>query len=154
MVAGQPAADRLMRQLDNRITGEPKPTHKQVAMVLHALADHTAIMQALRHRPDPTSPWPEANSVGRWLHDVGDDLEDLLAPPADGTDEPSARLSFFADLSAQQQAEFAGWVAGLAEEVKKSVRIIDREALLKCLSDQWNHEAALEVENYYDKEAK
>jgi len=50
------AGDRIMRSLDNRITREPKPTRKQVAMVLHALADHTAIMSALEHRPDPTSP--------------------------------------------------------------------------------------------------
>jgi hypothetical protein len=75
-VAGQNATDRLMGQLDNRITGEPKPTKKQVAMVLHALADHTAIMTMLEHRPDPTSPWPQANSVGRWFHDVGHELED------------------------------------------------------------------------------
>jgi len=70
------AGDRIMRSLDNRITREPKPTRKQVAMVLHALADHTAIMSALEHRPDPTSPWPQATSMGRWFHDVGDDLED------------------------------------------------------------------------------
>lgn len=36
------AADRIMRSLDNRITGETKPTRLQVAMVLHALADPTA----------------------------------------------------------------------------------------------------------------
>jgi hypothetical protein len=70
------AADRIMRSLDNRITGEPKPSRKQVGMVLHALADHTAIMSALKHRHDPTSPWPEATSMGRWFHDVGDMLED------------------------------------------------------------------------------
>jgi hypothetical protein len=69
------AADRIMRQLDSRLTGEPKPTRKQVAMVLHAMADHTAIMQALDYRPDFTSPWPQATSVGRWYHDVADDLE-------------------------------------------------------------------------------
>ena len=70
------AGDRIMRSLDNRITGEPKPTPKQVAMVLHALADHTVILSALEHRPDPTSPWPQATSMGRWFHDVADDLED------------------------------------------------------------------------------
>jgi hypothetical protein len=76
-VADQYAAERLMdqvRQYNRRIDGPP-PTRMQVAMVLHALADHTAIMSALQHRPDPTSPWPEATSIGRWLHDVGDDLE-------------------------------------------------------------------------------
>jgi hypothetical protein len=73
-VSDQYAADRLMEQISyqqRRIPGAT-PTHMQVAMVLHALADHTAIMSALKHRPDPTSPWPEATSVGRWLHDVGD----------------------------------------------------------------------------------
>ena len=69
------AADRIMRSLDNRLNGEPKPTRKQVAMVLHAMADHTAIMSALEHRPDLTSPWPQANNMGRWYHDVADDLE-------------------------------------------------------------------------------
>jgi len=76
-VAGQPADERIMQSLDNRITNEPKPTRKQVAMVLHALADHTAILAMLKHRPDPTSPWPEATSIGRWFHDVGNNLEDM-----------------------------------------------------------------------------
>lgn len=75
-VAGENADERIMRSLDNRLTGEPKPTCKQVGMVLHALADHTAQMAMLAHRPDPTSPWPEATSIGRWLHDVGSSLED------------------------------------------------------------------------------
>lgn len=78
MVAGQPASLRVMQSLDNRrFDGAQKPNAVQVAMVLHALADHTAIMEALKHRPDPTSPWQEATSVGRWLHDVGDDLESI-----------------------------------------------------------------------------
>jgi len=33
-------------------------------------------MSALQHRRDDSSPWPEATSIGRWLHDVGNDLED------------------------------------------------------------------------------
>jgi hypothetical protein len=78
-VNDESAADRLMRQINNqgRRIDAPRPSRKQVAMVLHALADHTAIMSALEHRPDPASPWPQATSVGRWLHDVGDDLEDI-----------------------------------------------------------------------------
>lgn len=75
-VSGGNATDRLMQSLDNRRTGEPKPSKLQVAMVLHALADHTAIMKMLKHRPDPTSPWPEATSIGRWFHDVADELEE------------------------------------------------------------------------------
>jgi hypothetical protein len=77
-VAGQPAAKRLMDNLDNRrFDGHPKPDAKQVAMVLHALADHTAQQTMLDYRPDPTSPWPIATSIGRWLHDAGDQAEGL-----------------------------------------------------------------------------
>lgn len=81
------ASDRIMRSLDNRRTGAAKPTRVQVAMVLHALADHTAIMQMTRYDrmgkaqqgEDPkkeTSYWPTETSIGRWFHAVGDDLED------------------------------------------------------------------------------
>src|ERR1700730_7885077 len=76
-VTDQFASDRLMQQVkyQQRRIDEPLPTPRQVAMVLHALADHTAIMSAIEHRRDNTSPWPEALSVGRWFHDVGNDLE-------------------------------------------------------------------------------
>lgn len=76
MVAGQRAADRLMRSLDYRLSPGVEPlTEEQVAVVLHALADHTALMAALAYRTDPTSPWPQSVSVGRWLHDTADQLE-------------------------------------------------------------------------------
>lgn len=76
MVAGQRAADRLMLALDYRLSPGVAPlTEEQVAVVLHALADHTALMAALAYRPDPTSPWREALSVGHWLHDAADQLE-------------------------------------------------------------------------------
>ena len=76
-VTDQYAAERLMQQISyqQRRIDEPLPSRRQVAMVLHALADHTAIMSALQHRRDETTPWPEAISIGRWLHDVADDLE-------------------------------------------------------------------------------
>ena len=76
-VAGEPAHLRLMRSIDTRRFNEGCPTPNQVAMVLHALADHTAILEMLKHRPDETTPLqpPEATSVGRWFHDVADDLE-------------------------------------------------------------------------------
>lgn len=77
LVAGKSAAERLLGQIHQetrRIEGGA-PTPAQVAMVLHALADHTAIMEMLKHRPDPTSPWKEATSIGRWFHDVGDEME-------------------------------------------------------------------------------
>ncbi len=78
IVAGEPAHERLMKQIkhERRRIDAPIPSSRQVAMVLHALADHTAIMQMLEHRPDLTSPWPKATSIGRWFHDVGDALED------------------------------------------------------------------------------
>lgn len=80
-VANQDATTRLMnqvRQQARRLDNQTPPTAYQVSMVLHALADHTAIMEMLKHRPDETSPWPEATSVGRWFHDVGDEMEEVL----------------------------------------------------------------------------
>lgn len=83
-ISGQPAHERLMQAVHreaNFYLSQPKnhgnatPTPIQVAVVLHALADHTAIMSMLNHRHDETSPWPHATSVGRWFHDVGHDLE-------------------------------------------------------------------------------
>lgn len=77
-VAGQPAADRLMGALDYRLSPGIGPlTRAHVAVVLHALADHTAIEVALRHEHDPSGYAPHATSVGRWLHAVADDLEDF-----------------------------------------------------------------------------
>jgi len=78
MVAGVPASERLMQQVNyrRRYTDTGVITPQQVAVVLHALADHTAIMTMLDHRLDETSPWPEATSIGRWFHDVGNELEE------------------------------------------------------------------------------
>lgn len=85
-VAGEPAVRRLMKAVDRQARfylqqpmheRDSMPTPIQVAIVLHALADHTAIMEMLKHRPDETSPWKEATSVGRWFHDVGSQLENL-----------------------------------------------------------------------------
>lgn len=90
-VAGEPAADRLMRSLDYRMHPGTEPvTRDQVAVVLHALADHTAIMAALDHRRDDDSPWPEALSVGRWFHDVADQLDRIAGDTTDGTPDDVA----------------------------------------------------------------
>lgn len=87
-VAGENASDRVMRSLDDRrFDGHPKPDRKQVAMVLHALADHTAIMQMVQFDRMGKSPqgedpkneakyWPTETSIGRWFHAVGNDLEE------------------------------------------------------------------------------
>lgn len=89
-VAGELAIDRLMRQLDYRLTDAAPLTRQQVAVVLRALADHTAITAALRWRVDPDSPWPEATSIGRWLHDTADQVD--LPPSAPGRNVDWARL--------------------------------------------------------------
>ena len=76
-----------MRSLDNRLTGEPKPTRLQVAMVLRAMADHTAIMEMVKYdrmgrEPQGEDPaketkwWPTETSIGRWFHAVSAQLED------------------------------------------------------------------------------
>ena len=75
---GEPALERLMRSLDYRLSPDVPPlSRQQVAVVLHALADHTAIMAALQWRRDEREPWPAALSLGRRLHDTADqaDLE-------------------------------------------------------------------------------
>lgn len=80
IVAGEFASERLMNSIKNRAreAGRVPPTEGDVKLVLRGLADHTAIMEMLSHRPDPTSPWPTATSVGRWFHDVADDLGDTI----------------------------------------------------------------------------
>lgn len=77
-VAGEPAARRLMRNLDYRLSPSTQPLDEdQVAVVLRALADHTALVEALAFEvpEDGVLPWPEAHSVGRWLHAVADQLD-------------------------------------------------------------------------------
>jgi hypothetical protein len=76
MVCGEPAADRLMRSLDYRLHPDARRlTRDEVAVVLHALADHTAIKAALSWRHAP-----HATSVGRWCHDVADHLTERWTP--------------------------------------------------------------------------
>lgn len=81
MVAGEPAAVRLMRQLDYRLSpaGTDRLSPAQVAVVLHALADHTALEAARTYRrvtDEPGDFWPTSRAIGRWLHDTGCQLED------------------------------------------------------------------------------
>lgn len=76
-VAGEPAADRLMRSVDYRLHPDARQlTRSEVAVVLHALADHTALEAARAYsRPDDGF-WPTSTSIGRWLHDTGNQLTD------------------------------------------------------------------------------
>lgn len=74
-VAGQPAADRLMASINYRLhPAARRLTRDEVAVVLHALADHTALEAARNWRYDAGRPWPRSSSIGRWLHDVADQL--------------------------------------------------------------------------------
>lgn len=74
------AADRLIEAVQTQyryhLNDGGKLNKEQIATVLHALADHTAIMGMLQYRKERISPWPEATSIGRWFHDVGYALED------------------------------------------------------------------------------
>jgi hypothetical protein len=84
-IGGMDAAERLRTQVAaqaRRFPGVPLPTDQQLAVVLHALADHTALVAALNF--DRSGAWPDATSVGRFLHAWGDRFEDEAAsqPPA------------------------------------------------------------------------
>lgn len=93
MVAGQPAADRLMASITYRRRSLPLPPllPGDVADVLHALADHSALLAALDYRPDGPGRTGYATSLGRWLHAVADDLTAQPAPSYSqaGSSEPA-----------------------------------------------------------------
>ena len=74
---GEPAGERLLRsQYVERAVRKTGLTPAQVAAVLHGLADHTALMAALDYAKPNDGYWPEATSLGRWLHDTANQLED------------------------------------------------------------------------------
>lgn len=75
-IGGQDPEDRLRGQVMRRAAtlGIEVPTSLQTAVVLHALADHTALVQATSWNHDSYS--RSADCVGRWLHDFGDLLEE------------------------------------------------------------------------------
>lgn len=65
-----------MRSQDvERAVRETGLTARQVAAVLHGLADHTALVVALDYRRPEDDHWPEATSLGRWLHDTAAQLD-------------------------------------------------------------------------------
>lgn len=95
----QYAADRIMRALDDRLIGGPKPTRRQVAIVLNAMANLTDVQSMVNfdrmgkepQGQDPTKEtkyWPTEMSIGRWLHAVADDLEEdpSPSPPTESLD--------------------------------------------------------------------
>lgn len=79
-VAGQLASERLMGQVLRNFkqdSGLPMIDAVVVA-TLHSLADHTALLAAMRYSPDnPDGPGEagQATSMGRWLHAVADQVE-------------------------------------------------------------------------------
>lgn len=80
-IGGEDPAARLRRAVASAAGDEDPPDDAQIAMVLHALADQTALMQALRFDVDAEalgSLSAEASSVGRWLHAYGDLMRERL----------------------------------------------------------------------------
>lgn len=72
-VGDLPIDERLMGQVKRYLRVPGVPSLPQVAAVVHALADHTALQQAVAWRSAEGG--DSATSVGRWLHDLGDHLE-------------------------------------------------------------------------------
>jgi hypothetical protein len=75
-------SDRLLAAIRNRQREglqKAQVSDAQVALVARALADHTLLQAALRYRPDETSPWPYATSLGRFFHHLADELGPSLA---------------------------------------------------------------------------
>jgi len=73
------STDRILstlRRQEGQYGGSADISEYQVACVLKAMADHTLIMEMLAYKPEENSPWPEATSVGRWIHSAADELFD------------------------------------------------------------------------------
>lgn len=71
-IGGDDPMDRLMRQVIHYCGPDVFiPDTEQVAAVLHALADHTTLLQAVRYSGTDEV----ALNVGRFLHAYGDTLQ-------------------------------------------------------------------------------
>lgn len=82
----QAMADRVVAQAARQRwrSGEQPPTRAQVAMVLHALADHTLLETARAfnrdYRPGLVDErWPSSLSTARFFHRMADSIEDGLS---------------------------------------------------------------------------
>lgn len=88
VIHGEHAADRLMRSQKLRpgspyLADEPPPSRRQVAAVLHALADHTiqahwnseAVLRLGDDRADLGGTWRQDTAHGRFLQRMGNWLE-------------------------------------------------------------------------------
>ncbi|BDZ52672.1 hypothetical protein GCM10025867_49130 (plasmid) [Frondihabitans sucicola] len=72
------AAERVLGSIARgrwRTPDQEAPTRAQVAMVAHALADHTLNVQMVQFSDSPDG---VAMNVGRWMHALGDDLDNLV----------------------------------------------------------------------------
>lgn len=78
-IGGQDPVERLiLAVIENSYRGSPPqgpPSPQQISYVLHALADHTALLHAVDFDVNEDS----ATSVGRWLHAYGDTIDDRLS---------------------------------------------------------------------------
>ncbi|WIE81168.1 hypothetical protein [Curtobacterium sp. MCSS17_016] len=87
-IAGEHAADRLMRQqaLTSQVYlgGDQPPTPRQVAAVLHALSDHTHLTHLLSDdvaalAADRDGRSQQADGAGRYLQGIADHLRGVPA---------------------------------------------------------------------------
>lgn len=67
-----------MKAMDYRLSpGARRLARSEVAVVLHALADHTALEAAREWRYESKERFcPRSQAVGRFLHDTADHLEE------------------------------------------------------------------------------
>ncbi len=98
-IGGVDAVHRLERAVkaEARMWPDQEPPNRaQIAMVLHALADHTAIQHAQTFSLDEDSPWPASTSIGRFLHAYGDRFDAACitdaTPPREKTKWPEPTL--------------------------------------------------------------
>lgn len=113
-LGGMDPAERLQRQIASErrlFPDEQAPTLAQVAMVLHALADHTLLMRALTFDPDD-GPWPQATSVGRFLHAYGDRFDDEAR-------KQLPRLSYYEGWALARVLDGYSWAAEMAPEARE-----------------------------------
>lgn len=114
---GEHPADRVARAqaitAEHVLDGDPPPTRRQIAAVMHALADHTHNMHMVggavtalgTDRADFGEAWVRATGLGRYFHALGDRLEETApqtvapvvpSPPEPSKDEVQDLLQFLA----------------------------------------------------------
>lgn len=108
-------AHRLLSTQDvqrGSLRGDGPPTPLQVAAVLHGMADHTAIQHLLNvianghamRRDTDDNLWPEATSVGRYFHALGDTIESEESEKRRTAHDPSTTGTPTAELLTEARA--------------------------------------------------